>query len=155
MLFRSLPNAWNTIFTISSGKFSDDWKMRKGETVIKWRVKFSTRLCDYLRSVYLLHGNVRARGYWKEEVVINDILDMASYNGQNYTPCDHCFKNKWWKISIWLKKTFTESYWLMTKCWCQCCDLGYCQNYDHIRMADWKTKDRSADVSLWSPWSLY
>ena len=58
--------------------------MRKGETVIKWRVKFSTRLYDYSRSVYLLHGNVRARGYWKEEVVINDILDMASYNVAAY-----------------------------------------------------------------------
>ena len=44
-------------------------------------------------------------------MVVNDILDMASYNGQNYTPCDHCFKINGEEISIWLKKTFTESYW--------------------------------------------
>ena len=63
------------------------------------------------------------------------------YQGHIYTLCDYCFKRKKMKkISVWLRKTFTESYWQMMKCLCQCCDIGTCQNHDHIRTANWKTK---------------
>ena len=69
--------------------------------------------------------------------LVNDLLDTASYYEHLW---DHSSKIKGEKFSIWLRKAFTESYWQMTKCLCECCDLGTCQHYDHIRMADWKTK---------------
>ena len=52
------------------------------------------------------------------------------------------------KISVWLRKTFTESYWQMMKCLWQCCDIGTCQNHDHIRTVNWTTKKIATQMLL-------
>ena len=72
---------------------------------------------------------------------VNHILDMASYNRDKFIPpVTIVSKYVMEKISVWLSKTFTENYWQITKCLCQRCDLGACQNYDEIHAASWKTK---------------
>ena len=77
-------------------------------------------------------------------------------------------KKKNENVSVWLRKTFTNSYWQTMKCLCQCCGTGTCQNYDHIRAANWKTKrlqhrcylvrkqlEDFLCMNLWSPIPCY
>ena len=67
---------------------------------------------------------------------------MVSYNKDTFIPSVTIVSKgkKSENISVCLRKTFTESYWQMMKCLCQCCDIGTCQNHDHIRTVNSKTK---------------
>ena len=67
----------------------------------------------------------------------------ASYNRDKFILLVTIFfKRNGEKISVWLSQTFTESYWQMPKCLCQCCAFGICQNYDQGCGAD-VTRSRS------------
>ena len=69
-------------------------------------------------------------------------MDIVSYNKDTFILSVTIVskEKKSENISVCLRKTFTESYWQMMKCLCQCCDIGTCQNHDHIRTVNSKTK---------------
>ena len=79
-----------------------------------------------------------------------DIFGQASYNRDKFIllVTIFFFKRNGEKISVWLSQIFTESYWQMPKCLCQCCAFGICQNYDQGCGADVTRSGSNYKISL-------
>ena len=79
-----------------------------------------------------------------------DIFGKASYNRDKFIllVTIFFFKRNGEKISVWLSQTFTESYWQMPKCLCQCRAFGICQNYHQGCGADVTRSGSNYKISL-------